>query len=352
MIRKLFSDISTRSGPRASIISAVAGAIVSTLAAGVISPAAHAQYAVDQILTSPFFDESDIDRLLNGGFAVAKLHEVSDRELAVTIACLVDLAPEEALGPFLGDSLPVDEEHLVAQLLIDTDDPEASFESITLSNNARKEIERYLRAEPGLGLNLSEDELSRLNDLRGSGGPAQVEDFVEDALLGRYRAYRQAGLAGAKPYARENGEFVMPGEELRISEQRMTGLYELFPEFHDAWLGYPAMQPEGITHDDYFWVELEVEDRPTFLLSHRLASVSDEKHVIGIRDYYPSHFFDVAQRTVAVADIESGERVLVYQERAWVDFWSGFAKVKRRMGRKVLTSQMEHLLSDRGICGT
>jgi hypothetical protein len=38
-------------------------------------------------------------------------------------------------------------------------------------------------------------------------------------------------------------------------------------------------------------------------------------------------------------------------ERAWVDYWSGFASLHKKMGRKFLRKQMEHLLEDTGICG-
>ena len=53
------------------------------------------------------------------GFGVAKVREVSDRELAVAIACLARVPAEEALAPFLGDALPVDESLLIDQRLID-----------------------------------------------------------------------------------------------------------------------------------------------------------------------------------------------------------------------------------------
>ena len=44
---------------------------------------------------------------------------------------------------------------------------------------------------------------------------SRVEALVEEMLLARYLAYRRDGLAGAKPYAREEGRDVSPGQELR-----------------------------------------------------------------------------------------------------------------------------------------
>jgi hypothetical protein len=72
----------------------------------------HAAFALEQVLNEPYFDASDIDAVRKGGFGVATIHEVSDREIAVVIACLVNDRSEDALAPFLGDSLPVDQKLL------------------------------------------------------------------------------------------------------------------------------------------------------------------------------------------------------------------------------------------------
>lgn len=130
----------------------------------------------------------------------------------------------------------------------------------------------------------------------------------------------------------------------------MQGLHELYPDFHNAWLRYPEKIPD-IERDDYFWVKLMIDERPAFILSHRLVSSNEDVHLVGIRDYYVSHFFDVAQRVAAVTRLDSGKDIMIYIERAWVDYWSGFASLSKKIGHKVMTQQMEHLLEDHGICG-
>ena len=147
-------------------------------------------------------------------------------------------APEDALAPFLGDLLPIAEELLEDQELINTDSHEKSFAAISLGSNDRDEIQHYLDAKPGFGLNLSTNEITTLQALKGPGDPGQVEVLVEDILIARYMAYRENGLAGALPYARKKGENVSPGEELRKTEEDMKGLHELYPDFHNAWLSY------------------------------------------------------------------------------------------------------------------
>jgi hypothetical protein len=326
--------------------------IVSALLVSLSAPASPVLGAtLEQLLNEPFFDRSDIEAVRKGGFGVAKIREVSDRELAVAIACLVQVPAEAALAPFLGDALPVDESLLIGQRLIDPEASAASFDEVSLNSADEREIRYFLEAHPGFGLNLSQDEIVAFQALRDGGSPAAVEATLEEILHARYRAYREAGLAGAIPYVRDDGEHVSPGEELRQTEVAMIGLHELYPDFHNAWLRYPASIPEDIVRDDYFWLKLDIEDRPTFVLSHRLEARNEDLHLVGIRDFYMSHFFDVSQRVAAVTRLDSGEDLLIYVERAWVDYWTGLASIKRKIGRKVLTKQMEHLLEDHGICG-
>jgi hypothetical protein len=181
----------------------------------------HAVLTLEQVLNEPYFDASDIETVRKGGFGIAKIHEVSDREIAVVIACLVNGTSDEALAPFLGDSLPFDKKLLQDQALISTETPATSFHRITLESTDREEVQHYLAVEPGFGLNLSSEEISAMQALRGTGEPAEVESLLEDMLHARYQAYRKNGLAGAKPYAREKGQHVDPGEELRKTEENM-----------------------------------------------------------------------------------------------------------------------------------
>ncbi len=313
---------------------------------------ARAEWTLEQVLDKPYFTESDISSVRKGGFGVARIHEVSDRELAVVIACLVNDTSEKALAPFLGDSLPVDEDLLRDHGLIDPDAPERSFSEVSLDRNNAQEIANYLDAEPGFGLNLSSEEIEAFRALRERPDTEQVELLLADVLHARYRAYRESGLDGAPPYAREGGKVVRPGEELRKTEEQMTGLHELYPEFHNAWLRYPHSMPDDIVQDDHFWLKLEIEGRPAFVLSHRLVASNEDMHLVGIRDYYMSHFFDVSQRAAVVTRLDTGEDILIYVERAWVDYWSGLVSLKKKIGHKVLRSRMEHLLQDHGICGS
>ena len=245
----------------------------------------------------------------------------------------------------------MDKDLLEDQRLIDTDSHEASFAAISLGSNDRDEVQHYLDAKPGFGLNLSTNEIAALQALKSSGGAGQVEALLEDMLLARYLSYRKNGLAGAKPYAREKGAAVIPGEELRKTEENMLGLHELYPDFHNAWLSYPRNMPDDIVWDDYFWVKLTIDERPAFVLSHRLVANSEEMQLVGIRDYYISHFFDVSQRVAVVTRLESGKHILIFVERAWVDYWSGFASLSKKIGHKVMNQQMEHLLENHAICG-
>ena len=108
---------------------------------------------------------------------------------------------------------------------------------------------------------------------------------------------------------------------------------------------------DDIVSDDYFWVKLTIDERPAFVLSHRLVANSGDMQLVGVRDYYISHFFDVSQRVAVVIRLESGKHILIFVGRVWVDYWSGFAALSKKSGHKVMKQQMEHLLENHGICG-
>ena len=110
--------------------------------------------------------------------------------------------------------------------------------------------------------------------------------------------------------------------------------------------------PDDIVGDDYFRVKLNIAERPAFLLSHRLVANSEDMQLVGVRDYYISHFLDVSQSVAVVTRLASGEHILVFVERAWVDHWSSFASLARKIGRKVMKQKMEHLQENHGICGS
>lgn len=340
-----------RSNPRTTRY-VIGGTLLALLLTAPVRPSFGS--TLEDLLNEPWFDRSDIEAVRKGKFGIARIHEISDREVAVVIACVVEVPSEEALDPFLGDTLPVNESHLLDQKRIDPASPAESFAAISLAGDDERDIRYFLEARPGFGLNLSSDEIAALERLPDDGPvvAAAVEATLEAILLARYRSYQEAGLAGAAPYARENGDSVGPGEELRRTEEAMTGLHELYPEFHDAWLRYPSHVPVDVVRDDNFWLKLDLEDRPTFVLSHRLEARNEEVHLVGIRDYYVSHFFDVSQRAAVVTRTDTGEDILIYIERLWVDYWTGMASLKKEIGRKVLTKQMEHLLEEHGICAT
>jgi len=58
-----------------------------------------------------------------------------------------------------------------------------------------------------------------------------------------------------------------------------------------------------------------------------------------------------AERAAVVTRLDSGNDILIYVERPWVDYWSGFATLGKKIGHKVVEKQMEHLLEDRGMGG-
>ena len=314
----------------------------------------HAAMNVEQVLSAPYFEEIDIQKTRSGKTVITDVHNVSDREIAAAIVCLVKGSPDSALDVFTGDSLPVSSDILEAQQLINETDAITAFEALSLKagKGDNKEIQHYLSAAPGLELNLSAAEISDWQALGKSGNvtTAQAEALLKKHLHSRYAFYRNKGLANASSYLRKDGTSVAPGEELRKTEADKTGLQTILSDFYREWLQYPDVQPAGLTGDDYFWLKLKVEGRPVFALSHRLVSRSDDLQVVGIRDFYVSHFFDIAQGVAATIKLENGEHLFIYAVNVWIAHWNGIEALDKAIGKKYLGYHMKSLLTDHGIC--
>jgi hypothetical protein len=317
-----------------------------------IANATHAAMNVEQVLSAPYFEEIDIQKTRAGKTVITDVHDVSNREIAAAIVCLVKGSPDSALGVFTGDSLPISSDILEAQQLIKETDATTSFEALSLKTGKRdsKEIQHYLKAVPGLDLNLSAAEISDWQALGKSANVTTAEALLKKHLHTRYVSYRSKGLANASSYLRKDGTSVAPGEELRKTESDKTGLQTILSDFYREWLQYPDVQPASLTGDDYFWLKLTVEDRPVFALSHRLVSRSDDLQVVGIRDFYVSHFFDIAQGIAATIKLENGEHLFIYAVNVWISHWNGIEALDKAIGKKYLGSHMKSLLTDHSIC--
>jgi hypothetical protein len=287
------------------------------------------------------FSSDAIQEVRSGSLVMTRIEPSSERELVVAFAFRVKPTPAELIDKMRAGVFDRMVANSSVYPVIEPTPSLASFAQLTLGPDAQKRAQTYENAHPGRDLNLSSDEISRFDALRGS-SPSAIEQAMQSALLARLEAYRARGLAGIDPYARSDGRLLFPGDELRSATLATKKLQALQPAAFRHLLDYPASKPPG-TEEDFRWSESSVYDVPTLTLTHRLAIPDGGAWVVAQRQFYVSTGYNCEQSIARYLPMQGGTLV-IYTNRASTDEVLGFAGgVKREIGNKLLAWRLEGL---------
>src|SRR5262249_54900883 len=139
------------------------------------------------------------------------------------------------------------------------------------------------------------------------------------------------------------GKSSNPGEQLTQATKASPVLAAEAPEVVTALLDYPKSQPAKAT-EKFFWVNFEVDGRPTIALTHRLTVPQpDGTWVFADRHYYVSRSHNAVQAVAGIFPVEEGALV-IYGNRTYTDQLGGFgAGAKQAIGRKLMGGQIAAL---------
>ena len=306
---------------------------------------------VEELLQELQVSDRDRQSLRQGNIITWLSDEGSERELALGLALLVKAKNEnlvrlfrEATGLKKVPSI-IDYGKIVGEGTL------ADFERVKLAPNGEKEARRYLDAEPGSELNLNAKEIAAFRALKGASkdGPVaiqKVEGLIRETLLARYQAYHSKGLAGIGPYARKSGHQTSVGDELRIATNSSKLVANYLPSVHNALLNYPSIKFKEAEEleEQFFWIALEIYERPTYVLSHRLRFRIAEAYVVVDRHYYVSHDYNSLQQGV-VALPSKDDVVVTYLSRVSADQVAGFgSSAKHHLARNMMGPDLKDLL--------
>ena len=165
---------------------------------------------------------------------------------------------------------------------------------------------------------------------------------VREILLGRYRSYRDEGLAGIAPYERGDGAALDAAGELRLASIAARSLGLFAPSFYELLLEYPKSKPAHF-EESFFWIHYHAHGEPAFMLTHRLSVPSQPESASVQRQFYVSRSYNVEQSLSALIAAREGALV-VYTNRTSTDQVTGFGgSARRSIGRRLLARQLEEL---------
>jgi hypothetical protein len=313
---------------------ATLGVILSLLACLLLGTPAQAETKlppVDEVLRDLQFTPDELKRAKGGTIVERPVSEGSERELSMAFTLLAKTKPED-VAKLYREARDLETVKVIKSLgRIPGEGTPADFEKAALQPNPDKEAVRYLDAEPGDTLNLDATEIAAFQALKSaSKGKAvpvkEVEQLVRQGLLARLQAYRTKGLAGIAPYQRGRSVQLSAGNELLRATKESVYLAKYLPALHDVLMNYPAAK-EKVKKDkfeeSFYWYNLDLFDRPTFVLAHRVAMFADYAYVAVERQFYASHDYNSMQQIVAALQTNDGT-LLIYVGRVSTDQVAGF----------------------------
>ncbi|MGH7165620.1 MAG: hypothetical protein ACREIS_08870 [Nitrospiraceae bacterium] len=285
---------------------------------------------VDEVLKDLQFTPEELQHAKGGKIFERKAKEGSERELSIAFTLLAKAKPED-VAKLYREARDLETIKVIkAHARISGDGTPADFEKMTLQPNPDKEAKRYLNAEPGDTLNLSAQEIAAFQALKTKGGDAasvkSVEQLLRETLLARLQAYRTKGLAGIAPYQRGRSAQLSAGDELRLATTQSVKLAKYLATLYDVLLNYPTAKEKAKNEkfeESFYWYNLELFERPTFVLTHRVAMLADYAYVAVERQFYASHDYNAMQQIVAALQTKDGT-LLMYIGRVSTDQVAGF----------------------------
>ena len=284
------------------------------------------------------FTDAEVARIEAGEIVSKDLKEVSDKELAGVVAVYFKKPLNEiAELAMQAKILETDKKTQAFHTWEPAAPTDEAFAGLKLAATETHEAKLFARASAGGKLNLSAAEIEQFRQVPGN--PAAVSAQLQTMLKARYEAYRKSGLSGIAPYARGGSETASPAHELELAiKETMKG--SRLPVFYQSVLDYPAKPVAKVEHR-FFWIKQEVEDRPTFILSHRSSLQGTNAALLVEEQFYVGHSYN-ANVVVAGALSVTGGSLVFYVNRTFTDQVAGFgSSLKHKIGRGQMLDQVK-----------
>ena len=286
-------------------------------------------------------DADEIARVQKGEVVHGSRSELSERDLAVGFVLFAKAPPATLAQGFRRADDLANDPSIVASHRIARVGAANDLASLQLRPRGADEAKRYLAAQPGDTLNLSDAELAAFHGLGAAATQDAVTAQLRKLLLVRHDSYRTRGIAGIAPYAREGGQRRELGEGLRVLAQPPPGLERYVPAVRALLHGYPKLPPGA--EETYYWLLYDHDDRPTVSLRHRMTLAIDGSYFIADREFFVSQGYNELQGLAALMPVEGGTLIL-YRADTSTDRVSGTGStMKHSIGRRMMAKQLQEI---------
>ena len=302
---------------------------------------AGAEPTADEVLAAANFSDADKQRIAAGEMISGEVKAVSDRDLSISLAFIVKIAPDDLAREVFAGNLSKSDEQLTARGTISPSGGIADFAAVHLVPGGSDVAKTYINATAGDKLNLATAEIADFNALKDQGDQTRaVEMQLRKMLLARCQAYRLSGLAGIRAYDR-GGKSSDPAGDLRKASEAPV-LKKFFPAVQKVLVEYPQATVPGL-QETFFWVNNRIDDQPTYALTHLLLAAEGNARIVIQRQFYVGRSYNCEQAIAGFFPVPQGTLV-VYGNHTFTDQVSGIGgSTKRSIGRRVMGSTLKKI---------
>ena len=217
------------------------------------SPPVLAQPTADEILSEMNWSDKEKQRIIAGEFVRGEVKTVSDRDLSLAMGFLVKTSPEHLAEQIVAGELLKSDSQIKAYGIISDEGSLEDFKSLKLVMT-----KEFLDAKPGNKLNLSTEEITAFNALKGKpNAEHEAEAQFRKMLLARYQDYRKSGLNGISPYDRGKGKKTEGKKDLLLANETSREVKKYFSSFHKVMIDYPSTTIPNL-EELFAWIQVSV----------------------------------------------------------------------------------------------
>jgi hypothetical protein len=308
-----------------------------------VSGYAHGNFGeLSSVASGLGFKPADEKKLLAGKIITANLPETTDKMLAESFAIFAPIHTYKIADLALSEKLFAADANVIASGRIDPLNIEASLAKAEFTPADADELKKLQNFTGGDTFNLSSKEVALLRKAVNAGQTsAKALSKVYRAILaGRVKVYLKAGLLGVAPYDRGKGNKTLVASELEAMTKASKLLARDTPGLYRTFLDYPKNQSIHL-EQGFFWVKRKVENRPTFVLEHRILERGPTNLTIMRREFFVGHSYNAAQAISGAYTISDKGTLVFSTVRSSSDQLAGSKGGKRHaMARKAMRDEL------------
>ena len=161
-------------------------------------------------------------------------------------------------------------------------------------------------------------------------------------LEGRYRSYLAGGLAGIDTYKGKGRTVTDPAAGLQAIVDGIREIEEYYPVFYRSMANFPD-GPAGVEHE-FFLEKKLIQDRPGFVLIHRMVEIAQDHALAVVREFYVGHSYESMQADVVMLPYNDGTLVTMGTD-IFTDRVAGFgSSIAKPIGRRKVAEAVKPIL--------